>query len=120
MLELEHGIVGKVTVACDGLSALRQVAKPYDFIDPNLPQFDLILATRNVIRKSSWAWTWSHVKGHQDTTKSVDNLDLLSQLNVRMDAKAKEFWSATKGKTSTTNLILEPWPTLIAGKKTHI
>jgi hypothetical protein len=72
-------------------------------------------------RQVTWtdapAWTWSHVKGHQDTTKSVDNLDLLSQLNIRMDAKAKEFWSATNGKTSTTNLILEPWPTFIEAKK---
>jgi hypothetical protein len=57
LLEQEYGAIGKITAACDGLSALRQVKKPFDFIDPNLPQFDLILATRNVIRKTSWEWS---------------------------------------------------------------
>jgi hypothetical protein len=117
LLEKEYGAIGKVTAACDGISALRQVAKPFDFIDPNLPQYDLILATRNIIRKTTWEWSWVHVKGHQDDLTPLGQLDIFGQLNVKMDAKAKEHWTRTVGTTNQSRLLGEPWPLYVGGIK---
>jgi hypothetical protein len=117
LLEKEHGITGTVLAACDGLSALRQIEKMHDFIDPNLPQYDLILAIRNIIRQTSWSWSWTHVKGHQDNETSFDNLDMLSQINVRMDQLAKEYWKQTLGQRSLQAITGEPWPLLLDGQK---
>jgi hypothetical protein len=36
LLERRFGIIGSVTVGCDGLSALHQVSKSADFIDPSV------------------------------------------------------------------------------------
>jgi hypothetical protein len=116
-LEQLFGVVGSVTVGCDGLSALQQVSKSIDFIDPATPQYDLILATRSIVQSSKWNWKWQHVKGHQDETTSVSNLDLLSRLNVNMDHEAKQYWAQTVGTTSDVNIEGEPWQVRIEGYK---
>jgi hypothetical protein len=56
LLENEYHLIGDVTVGCDGLSALRQASKQFDFINPNEPQFDVIMAIRRMIADSSWTW----------------------------------------------------------------
>jgi hypothetical protein len=40
-LQQKYNVKGKITVGCDGLSALRQAQKLTDFINPNTPQYDL-------------------------------------------------------------------------------
>jgi hypothetical protein len=104
-------------VGCDGLSALQQVSKSIDFIDPASPQYDLILATRSIVQSSKWNWKWQHVKGHQDDTTSVSQLDLLSRLNVNMDYEAKQYWAQTVGITSDVKIEGEPWQVRIDGYK---
>jgi hypothetical protein len=74
-LQQQWNLVGEVTIGCDGLSALRQAQKTTDFIDPNIPQFDLILAIRTIISQTHWKWNWIHVKGHQDDVQEFDKLD---------------------------------------------
>jgi hypothetical protein len=77
-LERRFGFSGPVTVGCDGLSALQQVSKRTDFIDPTLPQYDLILATRMLVHQTATRqWKWQHVKGHQGDNTPIQNLDLL-------------------------------------------
>jgi predicted RNA-binding Zn-ribbon protein involved in translation (DUF1610 family) len=116
-LERKHGVSGKITVACDGISALNQVSKNYDFINPNLPQFDLIMAIRSVVAETTWAWTWKHVKGHQDDTRANSELDQWSKWNIQMDAEAKRYWLETKHQSIYPNIYGEPWCTIIQGKK---
>jgi hypothetical protein len=116
-LEQRFGLVGSVTVGCDGLSALQQVSKSTDFIDPACPQYDLILATRVIVQSSKWNWKWQHVKGHQDNIMSVSKLDLVSKLNVNMDKVAKQFWAQTVGSTSDVSIDGEPWQVRIDGSK---
>lgn len=57
------------------------------------------------------------MKGHQNDHKTYEQLDVLGQMNVRMDAKVKEYWSATVGETASRELLGEPWPLFIQGKK---
>jgi hypothetical protein len=110
-------LTGLVTAGCDGLSALRQAQKSADFIDPNLPQFDLIMAIRQIISQSCWRWEWIHVKGHQDETKEFADLDNWSQWNVQMDAAAKDKWYASKKQYIDPIIQGEPWRTEVQGKK---
>jgi hypothetical protein len=117
MLENEHKLIGAITVGCDGLSALNQASKQYDFINPNEPQFDVIMAIRRLIADSSWTWTWRHVKGHQDASNKFKDLDEWSQWNIQMDARAKETWQETTGTIIKPSIFGEPWATVIDGKK---
>jgi hypothetical protein len=117
LLENEYHLIGDVMVGCDGLSALRQASKQLDFINPNEPQFDVIMAIRRLIADSSWSWQWRHVKGHQDEFNKVDDLDKWSQWNIKMDAQAKETWKRTTGKIINPSIFGEPWSTVINGKK---
>jgi hypothetical protein len=116
-LESQYHVQGKVIVGCDGLSALRQVSKPLDFIDPSVPQYDLILATRGLVKKSKWVWTWKHVKGHQDDNAPIKSLDILSQLNIWMDSEAKTHWAATVGRQHDVRIDGEPWRVTLEGHK---
>jgi hypothetical protein len=52
-LEKDYGIMGTVLAACDGFSALTAGRENAWLHDPNLPQYDIILGIRNVIRKTS-------------------------------------------------------------------
>lgn len=116
-LERKFHVKRKVTVGCDGLSALRQVSKTFDFIDPSMPQYDLILATQLLVNKSNWEWKWQHVKGHQDDVASITSLDLLSQLSIRMDLEAKCHWAATAGQKIAVDIDGEPWRVSLDGHK---
>jgi predicted RNA-binding Zn-ribbon protein involved in translation (DUF1610 family) len=116
-LERTHGVSGRITVACDGISALNQTSKNYDFINPNVPQFDLIMAIRSVVAETTWVWTWKHVKGHQDDTRANSELDHWSKWNIQMDAEAKRYWLETKHQSINSNIYGEPWRTIIQGKK---
>jgi hypothetical protein len=92
----KYGLSGHITVGCDGLSALRHAQKTVDFVDPNIAQYNMIMAIRTVISQLSWQWDWIHVKGHQDDAKSQEELDQWSLWNIQMDAEAKQFWKMAK------------------------
>jgi len=57
---------GKITITCDGLSALQQ-AKSSHPTDPAVAHYDLIGAIHQLKRKFSIDIELEHVKGHQDT-----------------------------------------------------
>jgi hypothetical protein len=113
----KYGMSGHITVGCDGLSALRQAQKTVDFVDPNIAQYDMIMAIRTVISQSSWQWDWIHVKGHQDDAKSQEELDQWSLWNIQMDAEAKQFWKTAKHQYIDPLLCGEPWRTTLDGRK---
>jgi hypothetical protein len=117
-IERRFGFSGPVTVGCDGLSVLHQVSNLGDFIDPTLPQYDLILATRTLVQQAaSIQWKWQHVKGHQDDNTPVQHLDLLSRLNVQMDLAAKQHWACTVGTQLDVPIEGEPWQVRVEGRK---
>jgi hypothetical protein len=63
-----HGIdVGRIELACDGLSALEQATYDSDIVNPKFPQFDLVLTICKALQHSPLEWTFCHVKGHQMT-----------------------------------------------------
>jgi hypothetical protein len=116
-LERKHGVRGKITIACDSISALNQASKNYDFINPNLPQFDLIMAIRSIVSETTLEWTWKHVKGHQDDTRETSELDQWSKWNIQMDAEAKCYWSVTKHWSIYPTIYGEPWCNVTQGNK---
>eukprot|EP00957_Ditylum_brightwellii_P035984 2726366-Ditylum_brightwellii.AAC.1 len=75
-----HGITeGKITLACDGLEALRKSMSPDVSFSSLSSQFDLISAIDAAINKSPLTWHWRHVKGHQDNNQGP--LDRWASLN---------------------------------------
>jgi Zn-finger nucleic acid-binding protein len=116
-LETNLGWTSNITVGCDGLSALQQVSRTSDFINPNTPHFDLILATRAIIARTKWSWKWVHVKGHQDATKDFQSLDEMSRLNVQMDTAAKQLWTETVLQSIDPKITGEPWRVSINNNK---
>jgi predicted RNA-binding Zn-ribbon protein involved in translation (DUF1610 family) len=116
-LERKYIKTGAITVACDGLSALQQAQRVHDFVNPNEPQYDLILAIRSIVADSSWQWTWRHVKGHQDDATEFQSLDFWGQWNSKMDSEAKRFWTESRGTLTDPQIYGEPWRTVLAGKK---
>jgi hypothetical protein len=116
-LEKTKHIHGRITVGCDGMSALDRAGRKSDFIDPNEPQFDLIMAIRSMVADTGWEWNWKHVKGHQDDSQRLEDLDNWSQWNIKMDAEAKQFWKETSAQRLNTKIEGEPWRVIVAGEK---
>lgn len=116
-LEQHFHVTGAITVGCDGLSALNKARLKTDFIDPNEPHFDLIMAIRHICNESSWTWDWIHVKGHQDASKQEHDLDAWSKWNIQMDSEAKKHWEVSKHTKIRETIFGEPWQTFVENKK---
>ena len=108
---------GEVELACDGLQALRHVARFDGWTEPKMPQFDLLEATRAMLRKCPIKLKFRHVKGHQDDVCDAV-LDEWAELNIAMDDGAKEHWHRCKDRQVGPPYIFgEPWPLWVAGRK---
>jgi hypothetical protein len=79
---------GSIEIALDGESAMNAIFAETD-PKPESPCFDLIMSARQKIKALPIKVTGRHIKGHQDKHVSFHCLDRWSQLNVRMDAQAK-------------------------------
>jgi hypothetical protein len=75
------------------------------------------MAIRSVTSQSSWHWDWIHVKGHQDDTKPMTELDQWSMWNIEMDAEAKRLWQVAKHQYIDPPIQGEPWRIELNGKK---
>jgi hypothetical protein len=92
----EHDIrQGKATMACDCLSALRNIFTN-DYDKPSQAHYDLIHACRSLVAESPILWQERHVYGHQDTRNPFHQLDQWEQLNIEMDTLAKAQWIVHK------------------------
>ena len=111
---------GKVTVVCDGLSALNHALEDH-LLHPKQPQFDLLSAIRGLRQKISSTIIPSHVKGHQDRYSSWYQLDWWARRNCWMDFHAKAFRRQLErqGKTVAPNpwFAWEPWALYVDGVK---
>ena len=85
---------GSITVACDGLSAIRKALDKESTFSCRSSQFDLLSAIESVLLTLPIQVHWRHVDGHQDDGRIVP-LDRWEQLNCEMDALAKLRWQAS-------------------------
>jgi hypothetical protein len=76
-----------MTVACDGLEAIKKAMAEETSYSCQSNQFDIISAIDKMICDSPITWHWRHVKGHQDNT--IGPLDRWASLNIEMDTAAK-------------------------------
>jgi hypothetical protein len=107
---------GHIEVACDGKSALLQAQWSEDFINTQIPHYDIILAIRLTRQRTKWNWSWRHVKGHQDDTGAP--LDFWAQRNIQMDSDAKQHWADTHNSATPFQKIWgEPWRVWLGSKK---
>jgi len=79
---------GAMTIACDGLSALKQAQNP-QHTDPSAAHYDLIGAIRWLRDAIPVQITFEHVKGHQDNGQSLA-LSRTAWMNIKMDTQAKQ------------------------------
>lgn len=117
LLEEKFQFSSKITIGCDGLSALQRASYLHDCIDPNALHYDLIMACRSLQLQSSWDINWHHVRGHQDAVRSASELDHWELLNIQMDLAAKAFHKETAGRSITPELHGEPWKVTLQGQK---
>ena len=86
-IKLPPSFSTNITVACDGLGAIRQVDSNTLTVSSNKKDFDLISLIKDSWNESSIIPTTKHVKGHQDTTSVT--LTPMEHLNCVMDHDAK-------------------------------
>ena len=116
--ELSHDTCA-ITIACDGLYALLNSFDTSRSITADKNHYDLLWAIRSKLEDSRISWHFRHVKGHQDDTGYLENLDIWAQLNVEMDTAAKLYWAETAGVQSPTvhQLDEEPFSVWLQGTK---
>jgi len=83
---------GTILFGCDGLSALQQCLQCWWQVSPNTPQHDFICAIQMALAQSPIHWKWQHIWRHQDQSKAASELTLMENLNIQMDANAKQWW----------------------------
>jgi len=101
---------GQVTIACDGTEALYRVFAEDFEPTPRDNHFDLLVAARAAIRKTSITWLSRWVKGHQDDDPTYE-LDEWAKLNIEMDLRAKAHWENSYGRGGPVQYSIqgEPW-----------
>jgi hypothetical protein len=82
LIEQKFQFRSKITIGCDGLSALHRVSYLHNCIDPNALHQGLIMACQTLQLQSSWNVSWHHVRGHQDEVRPTAALDQWEKLNI--------------------------------------
>ena len=79
---------GSVEIGLDGEEAMKAIFAEQE---PKVeaPCYDIIKDIRRKIKALPVTVTGRHIKGHQDKHKEYHELDRWSQLNVKMDSRAK-------------------------------
>jgi hypothetical protein len=93
---------GQVTMACDCISALRNIFT-HDFDQPSQPHYDLIHAYRLLAQESPLTWKERHVYGYQDDKKPYHLLDRIGTTK-HGDGHVSE--NKMGNNTTTTQTIL--------------
>jgi hypothetical protein len=111
---------GTATIGCDGLQALLHATYSIDFTSTKMAQFDLVGATRTMLRRSPVSWKAEHVLGHQDNDVHA-TLDRKAMMNVTMDGEAKFHWLSTVFQAQKAprqqHIDGEPWSLWIGDVK---
>jgi hypothetical protein len=82
---------GTITVACDCKGALDK-AMATSSPRPKDPDFDIYMELYHLKYNTPVTWNAKWVRGHQDESVPVTELDPWALLNIDMDRKAKDHW----------------------------
>ncbi len=116
-LSSDHNIhQGQVTIACDGLSALKKARVDWP-TEPGEAHHDLISAIRNLRRHIPLKLIFEHVKGHQDQGL-ITALPRLAWMNIEMDALAKNKLLLATAHNQLEKIPFESWTCSIEGRRT--
>ena len=102
---------GKVTIHCDGLSAIQAIEKCPPDCSVTKNNFDVINSIIALRRHCKVTFTLAHISGHQDRHMAFHQLTKLEKLNVHADALAKQAArSIQRSRTShsSTSLPFNP------------
>ena len=94
-----------ILLIADNSSAISAPLKNHTSIKYTFsPDMDIILHIKYLLQQLPFRIKFNHIKGHQDKFKPYDDLSTLAKLNVKMDTKAKEFFTSPQDtpKYSTT------------------
>ena len=84
-----------ILLIADNSSAISAPRKNYSSIKHTFsPDMDIILHIQSLLKILPFTIKFNHIKGHQDKHKQYADLSTLAKLNVKMDKKAKEFFSS--------------------------
>ncbi len=108
-----HITQGQVTIACDGLSALKKAQAEYPS-EPGEAHYDLISAIRNLCDRLPIKLNFEHVKGHQDQGM-IMALPRLAWMNIEMDSHAKNKLLSTVPSIQQDKIPFEGWTCSIEG-----
>lgn len=112
---------GTVTVGCDNLSCVRMARGDWRKVPLRTEHADLVRAIRILKGKLPITLMFVHVYGHQDDQLFFDDLDRLTQLNVKMDKKAKERLYEDLAKVPVprcpSNIAFEGWQCIVLNHK---
>jgi len=113
MVENNNIAQGHITIACDGLSALKKAQSNYP-TDPGEAHHDLISAIKNLRAAIPLQVTFTHVKGHQDQGL-ITALPRLAWMNIEMDGLAKQKLSQGERTANNDPIPFEGWTCRIEG-----
>lgn len=110
---------GTVELCCDGLGPLTRTSHPEWFTHSTERCFDFKEATATLMKKCPIRWKFRHIFGHQDETTPHAELDRYAQLNIEMDAAAKEFRErlSRQQRLRPWTIEGEPWRLWIGQRK---
>lgn len=87
--ELTHG---SIRIVCDCKGALDRTTSAYPPKTKH-PNYDLLHEIYQLKQSAPFTWNPHWVRGHQDDTCAIQNLDPLAQINIAMDLLAKHHWN---------------------------
>lgn len=88
-MEKTFNIRGRVTLSCDGKSALHRCTQLNWIAIPNEPHYDIMIGIERSLKTVSSTIKPKWVKGHKDDQFTFDQLSRYEQLNVMCDTRAK-------------------------------
>ncbi len=115
--EYFHILQGSIELGCDGQSALDKAFNYVSIIRIEDADHDLLHAIRNLWAHSPLIWKFRHVKGHQDDTIPIKDLDRWASLNVEMDTRAKQHMVVARRSPRHYTIAEESWSLWMQGKK---
>ena len=102
---------GAATMGCDGAISLSSTFRDKDY-DAEKNNFDLVIATKNVMAETGIKWTSKWIKGHKK-----GKLDVWEQLNALVDREANRFRDEVWDGRRHWGVAHEPWEVWIGDRK---
>lgn len=81
---------GTIMICCDGESALKDSQTLPLWKCYRKHHWDILAVIVQIRERMTIKLLFQHVKGHQDESKSMHQLDRLAKMNIYVDVKAKD------------------------------